>query len=191
MTKEPSKKKSLQKGLSRSVRIALLSNPEWLSNDADLLAAIALKSPSDAGTLVDIRHITIERQRAMLEKLETQHNAVVSAAYENMRAVGRIHNACLRMLEAQSLAEWEMTLFRHLPEILRVKSVRLIAWNKKSQRIKLETFEAGSRALIPIGTGQAIELRSSREGDFPNDSPTDYLGFFQDFMRQLHERLSE
>ena len=179
------------KTLTRSVRMALLANPEALTQDSELLAAIALDTPLAGEGLVDIRHITIERQKEALARLEEQHSAVVSAAFENTRAMKRIQDAVLALLAASTKSEWEQSLARELPHILRIKSARLATWNKKHRRIELSGQNGGSRALIPIAEGLAIELRSDSATDFTRDSGTDYLEFLQSSQELWFERLSE
>jgi len=120
------------------LKARLLSNPELILRDRDLMQALLTASDRAAGNnIVDLRGIAMERLESRLERLERTHGEVIAAAYENLTGMNQIHRAILKLLEPVTLLGFLTCLRDELPEILRVDALRLL-------------MEKDANATIPI-----------------------------------------
>ncbi len=108
------------------VRALILSEPEIVLHDREIMRMLVAASDSEQGTnVVDLRGVAINRLEHRLSALEDTHNAVLAAAYDNVASTNQIHRAVLIALEAgdwKSFVEISDAEFR---EVLNVAEVRI------------------------------------------------------------------
>ncbi len=113
--------------LNDDVRSKIMSDPEALLEDQDIMRAlVAANEKSLGGNIVDLRGIAMERLEARLDRLEDTHRNVIAAAYENLAGTNQIHRAILRMMDATKFESFLGDLSGDVADILRVDAVRLI-----------------------------------------------------------------
>lgn len=108
------------------IRALILSEPQIVLHDRDIMRALVAASDSEQGpNVVDLRGVAINRLEHRLSALEGTHQAVLAAAYDNVASTNQIHRAVLIALEARdwnSFVEISGTEFR---EVLNVAAVRI------------------------------------------------------------------
>lgn len=117
--------------LNDDVRSKIMSNPEALLEDQDIMRALVAANEKSQGELsggnvIDLRGIAMERLEARLDRLEDTHRNVIAAAYENLAGTNQIHRAILRMMDAGKFESFLSDLRGDVADILRVDSVRLV-----------------------------------------------------------------
>ncbi len=119
--------KQVGTAVSDDLKERILSNPELILEDRDLMRALISASDRMAGdNIIDLRGIAMERLEAQLERLEESHSNVIAAAYENLVGMNQIHRAILKLLEPVTLRGFLTGLREELPEILQVESLQLL-----------------------------------------------------------------
>lgn len=148
--------------LAQLMRSKIISDPEVILGDQDLMRALVAASDTAKGAnVVDLRGAAMVRLEKRLDRLEDTHRSVIAAAYENLAGTNQIHRAVLKLLEAASFPEFIAALETDIAEILRLDCVRLV----------LETHQKGEDpAVASLGTVLGVA------------DP----GFVQDYMRGGH-----
>lgn len=126
--------------IDESLRAAILSQPDAILDDKDLMGALITANEKNMGAnIVDLRGIAMERLETRLDRLEDTHRTVIAAAYENVAGTNQIHRAVLRMLDAGEFEEFLRDLNNDIAEILRVDAIRLL----------LETGQSAEGDAVP------------------------------------------
>ena len=113
--------------LNDDVRAKIMSAPETLLEDKDIMRALVAADEQNAGeNVVDLRGIAMERLEARLDRLEDTHRNVIAAAYDNLAGTNQIHRAILRMMDATQFEPFLQDLRGEVADILRVDAVRLV-----------------------------------------------------------------
>ncbi|MBU2991960.1 DUF484 family protein [Octadecabacter sp. 1_MG-2023] len=113
--------------LNDDVRSKIMSDPEALLEDQDIMRAlVAANEKNLGGNIVDLRGIAMERLEGRLDRLEDTHRNVIAAAYENLAGTNQIHRAILRMMDAGKFESFLNDLRGDVSDILRVDAVRLV-----------------------------------------------------------------
>jgi uncharacterized protein YigA (DUF484 family) len=113
--------------ISSDLRKKILSDPEIILEDRDLMGAlIAANDDEMGGNIVDLRGVAMERLETRLDRLEETHRNVIAAAYENLAGMNQIHRAVLKMLDPVEFEGFLNNLTEELPEILRVDAMQLV-----------------------------------------------------------------
>ncbi len=163
--------------IADDLREALISRPEVILDDQDLMRALIAANERAMGTnIVDLRGIAMERLENRLDRLEDTHRSVIAAAYENLAGMNLIHRAVLRMLDPADFEDFMKDLGGEVAEILRVDAVRLV----------LETVQSDKNpAVQKLG-----KVLATAQPGFIDD----YLGGPRDssgrsvFLRQIQEQ---
>ena len=117
-----------------ALREALISSPDVILDDKDLMHALVATNERSMGTnIVDLRGLAMERLEARLDRLEDTHRSVIAAAYENLAGTNQIHRAILRMLDPVEFEGFLRDLGGPVAEILRVDMVRLVLESLQSE----------------------------------------------------------
>jgi len=130
--------------IAEDLRARLISEPEVILEDRDLMRALIAANERAMGTnIVDLRGIAMKRLESRLDRLEDTHRSVIAAAYENLAGTNQIHRAILRMLDPVKFEDFLHNLGTEVAQILRVDCLRLV----------IESDEAGADdpALRRIG----------------------------------------
>ena len=113
--------------LDDDVRSKIISDPEALLEDKDIMRALVSANAQSAGdNIVDLRGLAMERLEARLDRLEDTHRNVIAAAYENLAGTNQIHRAILRLMDATRFEPFLSDLRGEVADILRLDSVRLV-----------------------------------------------------------------
>lgn len=113
--------------LSADVRTKIISDPDALLEDQDIMRALVAANEKSLGSnIVDLRGIAMERLESRLDRLEDTHRNVIAAAYENLAGTNQIHRAILRMMDAGKFESFLGDLRGDVADILRVDAVRLV-----------------------------------------------------------------
>lgn len=124
-----------QTALTEDLREKILSTPEMILEDRDLMRAlIAGNERTMGGNIVDLRGIAMERLERRLERLEDTHRSVIAAAYENLAGTNQIHRAVLKMLDPVDFESFLTNLSTEVAEILRVDALRLVLENRGARQ---------------------------------------------------------
>ncbi len=114
-------------GIAEEVRDLILTRPEVILEDGEVMRAlIAANERAAGGNVVDLRGIAMKRMEARLDRLEDTHRSVIAAAYENLSATNIIHRAILQLMEPVSFPEFLAALAGPVAETLRVDCIRLV-----------------------------------------------------------------
>ena len=118
---------SSQPKMNDALREAIISRPDVILDDTDLMRAlVAANERAMGGNVVDLRGLAMDRLEARLDRLEDTHRSVIAAAYDNLAGTNQIHRAILRLLDPSDFPGFLRNLAGPVAEILRVDSTRLI-----------------------------------------------------------------
>lgn len=113
--------------ISTDLREKILSDPEIILEDRDLMGALITANEKGMGdNIVDLRGVAMDRLEARLDRLEETHRNVIAAAYENLAGMNQIHRAVLRMLDPAEFEHFLSNLQEELPDMLRVDAMQLV-----------------------------------------------------------------
>lgn len=116
-----------QNVLADDFRQLLLSNPELILADRDLMRAlIGAHEEEVGGNVIDIRGRAMAALEDRLERLEVTHETVISTAYENQSGMNTIHRAVLALLEPADFPAFLDSLQTTIAPILRIDTLRLV-----------------------------------------------------------------
>ena len=108
------------------VRDLILSEPQIILHDRDIMRALVAASDSEQGAnVVDLRGVAINRLEHRLSALEDTHRAVLSAAYDNVASTNQIQRAALIALEARDWNSFVALSGTEFREVLGVAEIRI------------------------------------------------------------------
>ena len=146
---------AIDSGLDAGVRDHILSAPETLLEDSQIMQAlVSAGDRAMGGNIVDLRGIAMERLEARLDRLEDTHRSVIAAAYENLAGTNQIHRAVLKVLDATDFEGFLHDLGHEVAAILRIDAMRLV----------LESEDEGGDVLDRVGDVLAIARPGFIEG---------------------------
>ncbi|MGB0960661.1 MAG: DUF484 family protein [Halocynthiibacter sp.] len=109
------------------IRAQLISNPEFILEDQDLMKVlVAANDDGNGKNVVDMRGVAMNRLEARLARLEETHRAVIAAAYENLASTNLIHRAVLAMIEPNTFKDFIRNLGNEVAEVMQVDCIRLV-----------------------------------------------------------------
>jgi uncharacterized protein YigA (DUF484 family) len=127
MLKKREQYMSSQAKMDTALREAILTRPDVVLDDVDLMRALISANERAMGSnIVDLRGLAMDRLEARLSRLEDTHRSVIAAAYENLAGTNQIHRAILRMLDPREFELFLRDLGGPVAETLRVEAVRLV-----------------------------------------------------------------
>ena len=113
--------------IARDIRERLLTKPEIILEDRDLMRALVSRHENAMGeNIVDMRGLAMERLEERLARLEETHATVLAVAYDNLSGMHTVHRAVLRLLECRTMEEFLNALRTDVATCVRVEGVRLI-----------------------------------------------------------------
>ncbi|HIC65091.1 MAG: DUF484 family protein [Paracoccus sp. (in: a-proteobacteria)] len=114
-------------GLDPETRDRLLADPGILLADRDLMRALVAARESEIGeNVIDIRGRAMEALETRLDRLESQHENVIAAAYDNQSGTAVVHRAVVGLMESADLTELVDSLQADIAPLLRVETLRLV-----------------------------------------------------------------
>ena len=149
--------------LTPELRQALLDDPSAILMDRDLMRAIVGAHEDGVGAnVIDIRGRAMTALEARLDRLESAHEHVIAAAYDNQSGMNTVHRAVLSLLEPVDFDGFLENLQTDLADILRVDTLVLVM----ETATKEGTPELGGPlTMVPVGTvvtGEAVALHRGR-----------------------------
>lgn len=116
-----------QAGLDTETRDRLLADPGVILADRDLMRALVAAREAEAGhNVIDIRGRAMEALETRLDRLESQHESVIAAAFDNQSGTAVVHRAVVGLLESADLAELVDSLQADIAPLLRIETLRLV-----------------------------------------------------------------
>lgn len=113
--------------LDAETRDKLLADPGVILADRDLMRALVAAREAEIGdNVIDIRGRAMEALESRLDRLESQHESVIAAAYDNQSGTAVIHRAVIGLLETADLAELVASLQSDIAPLLRIETLRLV-----------------------------------------------------------------
>ncbi|OCX66165.1 recombinase XerC [Thioclava sp. SK-1] len=120
--------------LANQLREKIISDPEMILDDRDLMNALIAANEAAMGTnIVDLRGVAMQRLETRLDRLEDTHRSVIAAAYDNLAGTNQIHRAVLRMLDPHEFADFLKALNTDVAQTLRVDCVRLVLETQQTE----------------------------------------------------------
>lgn len=114
-------------GLPTDIRDRLLADPGAVLDDRDVMRALLASHGADQGeNVVDIRARAMQALEDRLDRLETTHDSVIAAAFDNQNGVAIVHRAVIALLESVDLDDLVGSLQSDIAPILRIETLRLI-----------------------------------------------------------------
>lgn len=161
-----------------SIRNRLLSNPEAILEDQDLMRALVAANEHAMGAnIVDLRGIAMERLEARLDRLEDTHRSVIAAAYENLAGTNQVHRAILSLLDAEDFKTFLEILPGEIAQTLRVDALRLVLESTEDGHDPALAAVEQTLVIVPEGfcdgyiaraggnSARQITLRGCAEGE--------------------------
>ena len=113
--------------LDPDIREKLLADPGVILADRDLMRALVAAREAEIGdNVIDIRGRAMEALETRLDRLESQHETVIAAAYDNQSGMAVVHRAVIGLLETADLAELVDSLQADIAPLLRIETLRLM-----------------------------------------------------------------
>lgn len=114
-------------GLDDALRGRLLADPALILGDRDLMRALVAAREAELGAnVIDIRGRAMEALEHRLDRLESAHESVISAAYDNQSGTQTIHRAVISLLEPVDFPGFLENLQAEVAPMLRVDTLRLV-----------------------------------------------------------------
>lgn len=151
--------------LDDATRARLLADPALILSDRDLMRALVAARESELGeNVIDIRGRAMEALEHRLDRLESAHESVISAAYENQAGTQTIHRAVLSLLEPVDFAGFLEALEADVAPVLRVETLKLVMESAESAPV---AGDGGPLVVLPAGSvGRIIAAgRKAPRGD--------------------------
>ncbi|WP_373945270.1 DUF484 family protein [Paracoccus marcusii] len=113
--------------LDTETRDRLLADPGAILADRDLMRALVAAREAEVGdNVIDIRGRAMQALETRLDRLESTHESVIAAAYDNQSGMAVIHRAVLGLLETADLADFIAALQTNIAPLLRIETLRLV-----------------------------------------------------------------
>lgn len=114
-------------GIDSPTRDRLLAEPELILGDRELMRALVAARESQLGdNVIDIRGRAMSALEARLDRLESAHENVIAAAYDNQSGMNQINRAVLSLLEPDDFDGFLDNLQHEVADILRVDTLVLV-----------------------------------------------------------------
>lgn len=109
----------------REVLAYLRRHPDFLDRHPEVLRVLRAPTREIADNVFDFQHFLLERQRADLARVDTEHRTLIAASRGNLATQGRVHKAVLAILAAGSFEQLLQTVTTDLAVLLDVDIVTI------------------------------------------------------------------
>ncbi|MDM7459309.1 MAG: DUF484 family protein [Paracoccus sp. (in: a-proteobacteria)] len=114
-------------GLSPELRDQLLADPGAILGDREVMhALLAVERSQQGDNVIDIRARAMQALEDRLDRLETTHDSVIAAAFDNQNGMAIVHRAVIGLLETVDLDDLVACLQSDIAPILRIETLRLV-----------------------------------------------------------------
>ncbi len=111
----------------QDLKQAILSNPDLILEDPEILLVLGKSQNTDLGkNVIDIRNVVINKLEKNLFETEEFNRVALQAARENFHGAISVFNAILVLLEARNLEEFFHKVLTRVPKIINVDYVRFV-----------------------------------------------------------------
>lgn len=148
----------------------LRRHPDFLYTRPDLAASLR-PPPRDLGRgVVDLQHFLLERLRVDLARLKLNQRKLIATSRNNLTSQGRVHEAVLALLAADSFEHLISVIVDELTLILDIDAIGLCLETGEQSPTQLVVGNS-SVQILPAGLidelleGQEVQLRSDVTGD--------------------------
>ena len=107
------------------MRAYLLENPEFLTNNPDLLARLQPSPAHNGKNILDMGQIVARRLGDEVSRLNAQYEDLLSVGRANQAAQKQVHDAALAMMAARNFEHLIHIITRDLAQVLDVDTVTL------------------------------------------------------------------
>jgi uncharacterized protein YigA (DUF484 family) len=146
----------------------LKSNPKFLQNNPDVIDyLLPPKDTSNGRRVVDFSHYMVEKLKADKKMVLDTTRDIIEVSRENMNHLARIHEAVLKILEAETFDQFIQIIAVDVPVALDCDAVSLVIENDGS----LPDTTMRSCRYVPQGTlqtwmeGNDVRIQSNVSGD--------------------------
>ncbi len=137
--------------LDAPTRDRLLAEPSLILHDRGLMRALVAAREAELGAnVIDIRGRAMEALEHRLDRLESAHETVISAADENQTGTQTIHRAVIALLEPVDFPGFLDTLNVDVAPMLRVDTLRLVM--ESDSLDDPQTDPESALQMMPAGT---------------------------------------
>ncbi len=151
------------------VRGYLLENPNFLSDNPDLLPLLRPEALHSGENVLDMGQIVARRLCDEVTRLKAQHEVLLANGRANQAAQKKVNAAALAMLEARNFEHLIHVITRDMAEILGIDTVTLCVETADDGPAQAPT---GGVYVLPagqvdrvLGPGAATRLEAVRCGD--------------------------
>jgi uncharacterized protein YigA (DUF484 family) len=157
-----------------AVRETILKAPEAVLDDRDVMRALVGANDRAMGeNIIDMRGLAMDRLETRLGQLESTHQTVIAAAYENVAGMHAVHRAALALIGAGDFAAFLAALAGDAADAMRVDAVRLMIETADEPEVDLAAglpelifAEPGSCAgYLSLGAGRTDRVVTLRAVD--------------------------
>lgn len=136
--------------IDEGLRAKLLASPDLILGDRDLMRALIGAREAEAGeNVIDIRGRAMQALEERLSRLESQHESVIAAAYDNQSGMQTVHRAVVSLLEPDDFTTFLDNLGTTVAPILRVDTLKLVM---ESAQAAPGEGEGGALVMAAPGT---------------------------------------
>lgn len=151
------------------VRAFLRRNPDFLSENPDLLAILTPPDARHGDEIVDMQLYMIERLQGEVARLRSYQGELIAASRTNMASQGQVHGAVLALLRARDLGHLVSIVTTDFLSLLELEAVALCVeeGGTKTALAEEDAVRAVAKGVVDgiIGEGRDILLRAGVTGD--------------------------
>ncbi len=136
--------------IDEGTRAKLLASPDLILGDRDLMRALIGAREAEVGeNVIDIRGRAMQALEERLSRLESQHESVIAAAYDNQSGMQTVHRAVVSLLEPDDFTAFLDNLGTTVAPILRVDTLKLVM---ESAQAPDTAPDGGALVMVEPGT---------------------------------------
>ena len=158
----------LDEGERELIRSLILSDPDLVLSDDQVMRALIGAQANGARNVVDLRDRLVQRMENRLQQLMRANRSVIAAAYENVATTNQVLRAVLALIDAQEIGIFLRRLVHDLPVMLGVEEARLcLEADVPEARVANDLAPGldGRVVILPDGT---VETYMSLDGSEPS-----------------------
>lgn len=140
-----------------AVAAYLREHPDFLIAHPEVARFLTPPSHADGDGVADFTRFLIDRLRAEIAALKARESGLISRVESNVSGQGRVHRACLKLLDARSADEFARIVRVDLLAILDVSAARLCV----ADEVAAALF--GAREDIMVLDGNGRDLKPGRD----------------------------
>ena len=153
----------------------LLNNPEMLTSDPEIMAAL-VHDLAHSGETTDIRSKALEGMQSEVKRLTDKMDQVTSASYDTASAVSQIHRAIVHLSEAANREELVARIENDLAPILKIPHAKI-----EERQLRVLSMN-GLTAELPLSDVAVLVLTGDSMDRFSPNLRKDLIQFFHSML---------